>query len=234
MGNATSTDDERFLASQISSSSKEDYDTQRIRQYLLMLDKEHSREQNCIRNLQRTGSTCSSESLGEAPRKRRLLYSGLTNRMVSRLKNRSQKMTSLDAFICYARSDGTNLAKSLSEKMKDFDMRIKLDTKSKSSSCNDAINHARYAIVILSPGFFDDEHAISVLERLIDRQLNGERFILPIWHEVDETQVFENWPQMCDIWGLKTSIGVQAIVRKFRSILIHGIASTACRRVCQV
>ena len=63
---------------------------------------------------------------------------------------------------------------------------------------------------------------MGVLERLICRQLNrGERFILPLWHEVDERQVFESWPQMCDIFGLKTSIGVPAIVREFRNKIIH-------------
>jgi hypothetical protein len=114
------------------------------------------------------------------------------------------------------------VAKTLSEKLKDCDYRVKLDTKSKPASCAEAINNAKYAIVILSPAFFQDEHAMGVLERLICRQLNrGERFILPLWHEVDERQVFESWPQMCDIFGLKTSIGVPAIVREFRNKIIH-------------
>lgn len=146
---------------------------------------------------------------------------------MSRLRNKS---TTVDAFICYSRTDGMTVAKTLSEKLKDCDYRVKLDTKSKPSSCAEAINSAKYAIVILSPAFFQDEHAMGVLERLICRQLNrGERFILPLWHEVDERQVFKCWPQMCDIFGLKTSIGVPAIVREFRNKIIHVSSLLVCQ-----
>ena len=138
------------------------------------------------------------------------------------MKNRSTKVGKIDAFICYSRSDGLSVAKSLSDKLKDCNYRIKLDSKSKPAVNVEAIDNAKYAIVIMSPGFFQDEHAMAILERLICRQLNrDERFILPLWHEVDERQVFESWPQMCDIFGLKTSIGVPAIVQEFKNKIIH-------------
>jgi len=236
MGNASSAgEEETVLAAQLASSSKDSYSTSQLRQYyLLMLEERDRKQQETTAPHHRTSSTCSSESLDDSsPRKRRLPYAGLTTRMVSRLKNRSTKVTNVDAFICYSRTDGMTVAKTLSEKLKDCDYRVKLDTKSKPASCTEAINNAKYAIVILSPAFFQDEHAMGVLERLICRQLNrGERFILPLWHEVDERQVFESWPQMCDIFGLKTSIGVPAIVREFRNKIIHG--TQMCNRVCQV
>ena len=49
--------------------------------------------------------------------------------------------------------------------------------KHKTSSSDEAMDHAKYAIVILSPGFFKDARAMSVLDRLISRQLNGERLV---------------------------------------------------------
>lgn len=181
----------------------------------------------------RTSSTCSSESLGDSPRKRRLPYAGITSRMVSRLKNRSTKVGKVDAFICYSRSDGLTVAKSLSDKLKDCNYRIKLDSKSKPAVNSEAIDNAKYAIVILSPAFFQDEHAMSVLDRLIRRHhTREERFILPLWHDVDERQVLEIWPELCDIFGLKTSIGVPAIVQEFKNKIVHG--TQMCNRVCQV
>lgn len=255
----SSAEDEKDIAARLrEANSKHCYSTKQLREYYLyMLEEREAKSAsgspdssgttcNSLRtcscasplctctSLHRTSSTCSSESLGESsPRKRRLPYAGITTRMVSRFKNRSSKPAPLDAFICYSRADGMAVAKSLSEKLKDCDYRIKMDTKNKPANSVDAINQAKYAIVILSPGFFRDEHAMSMLERLICRQLNRhERFILPLWHEVDERQVFESWPQMCDIFGLKTSIGVPAIVREFRNKIIHG--SNMCHRVCQV
>ena len=129
-------------------------------------------------------------------------------------------MTSLDAFICYSRTDGSTVAKTLADRLKACDYRIKLDSKNLTRA--DVIASAKYAIVILSPGFFRDAHAMVTLDRLICRQMGrGERFILPLWHDVDEREVFESWPQMCDIFGLKTSIGVPAIVKEFRTKMMH-------------
>jgi len=154
--------------------------------------------------------------------------------MVSKLKGR-KPVSSLDAFICYSRSDGSAVAKTLAEKLKACDYRIKLD--SKNVTRMDVISSAKYAIVILSPGFFRDSHAMATLERLIGRQMEfagrrGEPFILPLWHDVDERQVFESWPQMTDIFGLKTSIGVPAIVQQFRNKII--LASPICTGACKV
>jgi hypothetical protein len=82
------------------------------------------------------------------------------------------------------------------------------------------LSKSRFGIVVLSPSFFRKRWPEWELNGLIQKHLSGSRnVILPVWHKVDKTAVSEYSPSLADIIGVRTSDGLDHVVRQLLKVI---------------
>ena len=73
--------------------------------------------------------------------------------------------------------------------------------------------------MILSPAFFSKEWTQKELGGLVSRELNGEKVILPIWHNLTAIDVRKYSPLLADRLAISTSEGLARVVEKIMEVL---------------
>lgn len=63
---------------------------------------------------------------------------------------------------------------------------------------------ANYGIIVLSKAFFRKQWTQYELDGLVARQMEGQKVILPVWHEIDKRDVLEYSPSLADKVAIKT------------------------------
>lgn len=79
-------------------------------------------------------------------------------------------------------------------------------------SIDQGLKNSRYGIVILSPSFFTKEWTQKELDALAGLEADGRQVILPIWHEVDASQVRRYSPMLADRIAASSSDGLEHVV----------------------
>ena len=78
-----------------------------------------------------------------------------------------------------------------------------------SESIDRGLSQSRFGVVILSPAFFAKPWPKRELGGLVAREtINGERAILPVWHEIDPQDVVRFSPTLADLYAARTSEGL--------------------------
>lgn len=100
-----------------------------------------------------------------------------------------------DVFICHASEDKESFVHGLAEAMRDAGLKVWYDEfslrwgDSLRRSIDRGLAASRYGIVVLSPAFFEKQWPQIELDGLVQREVNGESIILPIWHNVGRDDV---------------------------------------------
>lgn len=100
-----------------------------------------------------------------------------------------------DAFISYASEDRAAVAQPLAEALTRLGLRIWYDQTELriGDSLRERIDHglssSQYGIVILSPAFFAKHYPIRELNGLAQRELEGEKVLLPVWYGITDRDV---------------------------------------------
>jgi hypothetical protein len=68
------------------------------------------------------------------------------------------------------------------------------------------LSNSTFGIVVLSKFFFQKEWPQKELDGLFARESDGEKVILPIWHEISKNEVLRFSPIIADLVALNTSI----------------------------
>ena len=71
---------------------------------------------------------------------------------------------------------------------------------------------SRYGVVVLSDNFFEKEWPQKELDGLISREREGDKVILPIWHNVTEKQVRSYSPILASKVAISSEKGVDVVV----------------------
>ena len=126
-----------------------------------------------------------------------------------------------DAFISHATEDKESLVRPLAGMLKGYGFRVWFDEfeleigDSLRESIDKGLVNSRYGIVIISPKFLDKNWTKYELNSLVAKEIEGEKVILPIWHNVTKQQVLEYSPMLADKLALTTeSFSVREIAKK--------------------
>lgn len=133
-----------------------------------------------------------------------------------------------DAFISHATEDKDDLVRPLAGMLKEYGFRIWYDEfeleigDSLRESIDQGLVNSRYGIVILSEKFLDKNWTKYELNSLVAKEIEGEKVILPIWHNVTKEQILKYSPMLADKLALTTE-----------SLSIHEIAKRLCKTLAK-
>lgn len=72
-------------------------------------------------------------------------------------------------------------------------------------SIDNGLKKSRFGIVVLSESFFNKEWPQVELDGLFAREIEGEKVILPIWHNISKDKVRSYSPTISDILAINTA-----------------------------
>jgi TIR domain-containing protein len=130
-----------------------------------------------------------------------------------------------DVFISHASEDKTDFATPLAEALRargvsvwydDFSLKL---GDSLRSSIDFGLVNSRYGVVIFSKNFFAKHWPAQELNGLANREANGRKVILPIWHKVTADEVRQFSPILADRLAASSSEGVEKLVDQVVQVL---------------
>jgi hypothetical protein len=130
-----------------------------------------------------------------------------------------------DAFISYASEDRDDVAQPLAEALSSSGLRVWFDQAELSigdslrERIDDGLARSSFGIVILSPAFFQKHYPARELNGLAQREIEGEKVILPIWHKVTDTEVRRFSPPLADRVAAQWSDGLETVVDKLFAVV---------------
>ncbi len=76
-----------------------------------------------------------------------------------------------------------------------------------------------FGVVILSPRFFEKHWPQQELNGLATREVDGEKVILPVWHNISVEEVRTNSPMLADRKAVHTHEGLERVVQKILEVV---------------
>ena len=116
-----------------------------------------------------------------------------------------------DVFICHATEDKDDIARPLANALiaqnlrvwyDEFELRIGDSLRRK---IDIGLTGSRFGVVIISHSFFAKNWTQYELDGLVTREMTGERVILPIWHQISQSEVIEKIPSLANKVARNTS-----------------------------
>src|SRR5262245_46887517 len=132
--------------------------------------------------------------------------------------SRSQWM-SWDVFISHASEDKLDIAEPLAKALGQAGLSVWYDDMtltlgdSLRRSIDRGLRECRFGVVILSPSFFAKEWPQRELDGLVAREIDENKTVLPVWHNVTYKDVARFSPLLADKIAISTKKGVPAIVQ---------------------
>lgn len=130
-------------------------------------------------------------------------------------------MTEFDVFISHATEDKDDIARPLADLLTKNGYRVWFDEvsinlgDSLEDSIKKGISNSRYAVVILSPIFFQKGWTKRELKLLrILQHHSGVKRIIPVWHNLSHAQLIEIDPELADLVSGDSSEGLEKLYLK--------------------
>jgi hypothetical protein len=133
-----------------------------------------------------------------------------------------------DAFISHASEDKDSVVRALAGILKEYGFRIWYDEfeleigDSLRESIDKGLVNSRYGIVVLSPSFLEKNWPQYELNSMVAKEVEGEKVILSIWHNVTKQDLLKYSPMLADKFALTTA-----------STSIEDIAKTLCKTLAK-
>lgn len=132
-----------------------------------------------------------------------------------------------DVFISHASEDKEYFVRPLAEELQNQGIKVWYDEfelkwgDSLRRSIDKGLANSTYGIVILSDSFFKKEWTQYELDGLVDREMNGVKVILPIWHKVTKDEVQKYSPSLANKKALNSSIfNIKEIAEELKNLLV--------------
>jgi len=125
-----------------------------------------------------------------------------------------------DFFISHASEDKAKIVEPLAHELISRGARVWYDSwtlkigDNLSAKIDDGLVNSEFGIVVLSPSFFAKPWPQRELSGLVQREIQGRKVILPIWHDVDYKYVTERSPTLADKMAGSTSLGIPHLAEK--------------------
>lgn len=123
-------------------------------------------------------------------------------------------------FICHASEDKQEVVEPLSNALLSKGAKVWVDHlvltigDSLSRTIDEGLLNSEYGIVIISPSFFRKEWPQRELAGLVQKEVNGKKVILPVWHNVARDMVVRHSPTLADKVAGNTSEGIDHLADK--------------------
>ena len=133
-----------------------------------------------------------------------------------------------DVFISYAKEDKDSVVKPLAAALENLGVKVWTDTTilsigdSLRRKIDDGLSRSRFGIVIISPAFIRKEWPHKELDGLVQRESNGEKVILPIWHDITSEAVTSFSPLLSSKVAGNTRNGVDALAAELGAVILDG------------
>src|SRR5262249_18412496 len=131
-----------------------------------------------------------------------------------------------DVFISHASEDKEDLVEPLAKRLRELEYQVWYDRftlkvgDSLRREIDAGLAKSRYGIVVLSASFFSRGWPQYELDGLVEREMEGRKVILPIWHMVTKDQVRTYSPSLADKVALNSSsMTVEEIVTSLAEVL---------------
>lgn len=134
------------------------------------------------------------------------------NRDKASYDNVNQQPPDYDAFISHASEDKDDLVRPLAEELIKNGLSIWYDEfklkvgDSLRRSIDGGLVRSKFGIVILSPSFFAKNWPQYELDGLVEKEMAGNKVILPLWHKVSKNEVMKYSPALADKVALNTAM----------------------------
>jgi TIR domain len=142
-----------------------------------------------------------------------------------RRAGRQKRPDEWDVFISHATEDKDAIAQPLAEALRAKGLRVWYDDFSLTlgdslrQSIDRGLAGSLFGVVILSPYFFEKHWPQQELNGLATREVEGEKVILPVWHDIGAEAVRENSPMLADRKAVRTSQGLDVVVRMIMEVV---------------
>jgi hypothetical protein len=130
-----------------------------------------------------------------------------------------------DVFISYASEDCDSVARPICDTLSGLGVRVWFDQTellvggSLRQKIDEGLSRCRYGVVVLSSSFFSRNWPRKELNGLAQRETEGEKVILPVWHGMSAAEVRRETPMLADRIAANTSEGIlEVCVRLLRVV----------------
>lgn len=138
--------------------------------------------------------------------------------MIKKLLETKTETKQYDCFISHASEDKNDFVEALADKLEEKGIKVWYDAHvmnigdSLRESIDNGLKESLCGIVVLSKNFFAKHWTDYELNGLVARQnSNGQKIILPIWHNITIEEVREYSPSLSDIVAGNSSSGIETI-----------------------
>ena len=139
-----------------------------------------------------------------------------------------QRKIMYDLFISHASEDKLTLVRPLVDALQELNIKVWYDEltlkvgDSLRRNIDNGLKNSKYGVVILSTAFFDKQWPQYELDGMVNREMQGKKVILPIWHKVTKDEVMNYSPSIADKVALNTSeYSVKELAIKLAEVVIE-------------
>lgn len=153
------------------------------------------------------------------------LFKEIYDKTVQKLLMKNDKDVSYDYFISHASEDKEDFVRLLAEALRKegfkvwFDeFELKVGDKLR-RAIDKGLANSKFGIVVISPNFFRKNWTQYELDGLVQREMLGEKAILPLWHKVSKDEVMQFSPSLADTVALNTTMfTIEELVKKLSEV----------------
>jgi len=141
------------------------------------------------------------------------------------MKHSQRSSKTWDVFISYASEDRDEVAEPLADNLSGWGLSVWLDRTvlklgdGLRQSINNGLANSRYGIIVLSPSFFDKHWPNYELDGLAQKEIDGNKVILPLWIDVSEKDVRAYSPSLADRIAVKWEDGLSTVSTEIVSVV---------------
>jgi hypothetical protein len=124
-----------------------------------------------------------------------------------------------DVFISHASEDKSAFVTPLANALKRYGLRVWFDKftlkvgDSLHRSIEKGLARSRYGVVVFSPKFLAKNWPMTELDGLFEREMEGHKVILPVWHRLSSARIKKVLPMLAGKFALRSSDGIEAVAR---------------------
>jgi hypothetical protein len=188
----------------------------RIKDYIIWHEDKYGRPPNDM--------SASDEYLADTERP----FKALHNRLRSDAKAGRPSASNFDVFISHASEDKDAFVRPLVAELAKRKVRVWYDEtevklgNSLRRSIDAGLTKSRFGIVILSPHFFAKKWTQHELDGIIERDMDSQQFLLPVWYKMTHDELVKISPPLADRLAIDSSkFSIAEIAEKLAKEVHH-------------
>ncbi|GAX60959.1 hypothetical protein SCALIN_C16_0033 [Candidatus Scalindua japonica] len=132
-----------------------------------------------------------------------------------------------DTFISHASEDKVGVVEPLAEELRKRNIKVWYDKwvlkigDRLLDNIDNGLVKSRYGIVVLSPDFLRKKWPKNELEGLMQKEIDGKKVILPVWHNIGRTSLLSYSPVLAGRMAGTTKNGIKSLSGELINTIIR-------------